>query len=145
MREGTLSPSNANSHIINLDTEPFIPEGWSVEEHQKCGLVDLTKAALYLDESQKNGKVIEGNKLHKKLKGFPVLNAVALEHFLANPHLIPDECKGKAIFFWGTIYRDADGNRCVRSLYWLDGRWRWRCSWLAYVWYGDSPAVLSVN
>jgi hypothetical protein len=117
-------------HIIDCDADPFVPEGWSVESHKKIGNLewDPTKVKLHLSLNQQNGKCIEGNKLRAELASEPVLNANVLDHLLAHPELIPEEWKGKAIFFWGTIYRCSDGRLCVRYLYWRDGRWycdRW--------------------
>lgn len=68
-----------------------------------------------------------------------------MDFYLANPHLIPEEWKGKAVFFWGTIYRDADGHLCVRYLYWRGGGWDWGYRWLDYVWDGDGPAAVPAS
>ena len=56
-------------HVIDCDANPFVPDGWKVEEHQKGGQLvwDASKVQLYLSDGQKNGKVIEGNKLRKEL------------------------------------------------------------------------------
>lgn len=141
-------------HTIDCDAQPFVPDGWSVEEHQKGGAFkwdkETQKDALYLSKGQTGSKYIEGNKLRKELtdKSPPVLNANALDYLLANPHLIPEEWKrdGKGntrtIFFWGTIYRRRDGNLFVRYLRWGDRRWRWGSRWLDDDWYGNCPAAL---
>lgn len=133
-------------HMIDCDAAPFIPSGWKVEKHQKGGQFkwDTGQVALYLSKFQKNG-VIEGNKLRKELEGKPVLNACVLDYLLAHPHLIPEEWKGNAVFFWGTIYRDSDGNLFVRCLYWLGGRWRWGNYWLDDDWDDNDPAVLRAS
>jgi hypothetical protein len=117
-----------DKHIVDLDADPFIPEGWSVEEHKKGGQFkyDPTEVELYLDEDQKNGKNIDGNKLRKNLANQNVFNVNLLDFLLENPQLIPESWKGKAIFFWGTVYRDADGYLFVSYLYCIGGdRWRW--------------------
>jgi hypothetical protein len=51
-------------HVIDCDAEPFIPNGWSVEEHQKGGIIKFDPSMIgpYLSKKQKNGS-IEGNKL----------------------------------------------------------------------------------
>ena len=119
--------------IIDLDADPFVPEGWIVEEHIKGGQFefDPAKVALYLDERQKNCGLIEGNKLREKLKGRLVYNANLLDFYLVHSELIPQEWKGKAVFFWGTIYRELKGRLCVRNLI-CDGgnRWNWDYRWL---------------
>ena len=132
-------------HIIDCDTQPFCPEEWSVEEHTKGAQLewDLAKIDLYLCKEQEKGW-IEGNKLRKKLKNQPALNANVLDYLLANRHLIPEEWKNKYVFFWGTIYRDSYGNLYVRSLNWYGSEWLWYFNWLGDHWYVDDPAVVSV-
>lgn len=106
-------------HIIDCDADPFVPEGWSVAEHRNGGAFkwNATNVSLHLDEGQRDGRWIEGNKLRKELANKPVLNANVLDYLLAHPHLIPEEWKGKAVFFWGTIYCDRGGGLCVRYLF----------------------------
>ena len=130
-------------HLINCDTQPFIPEGWKVVEHKKGGEVesDPGKIELYLCAEQKDGSV-EGHRLREKLAGMLVMNANVLEYLVAHPELIPEEWKGKFIFFWGTIYCYSDGRLSVRFLYWGDGRWNWYFHWLDYLWGGIYPAAL---
>ncbi len=138
---------NKVAQIVNCDVKPFVPEGWKVVEHIKGGKWewDPSKVLLYLSDGQKGGERIEGNKLREELKGKSVLNANVLDFLLANPLLIPEEWKGKAVFFWGTVYRNADGNLVVRYLYWNGTRWHWGYSWLAYDWIDLSPAALSTS
>jgi len=136
----------AIEHVIDCDADPYIPDGWSVEEHQKGGTFKWNAAnvALHLDKGQKNGKWIEGNKLRKALAGKPVLNANVLDYLIANPHLIPEEWKGKVVFFWGTIYRDRDGRLYVRYLFWRGGGWCWCALWLGG-WRGFGPAAVPAS
>ena len=131
-------------HIIDCDAEPFCPKGWKVEEHRKGGQLewDHSKAMLHLSPNQMDGKYIEGNKLRKELANMPVMNANVLDWYLAHPELIPDEWKGKVIFFWGTIYRLSDGLLYVRYLFWGDGEWFWSSDWLGFVWRGSNPAAV---
>ena len=132
------------NHIINLDSKPFVPNGWKVEEHRQGGQFawNPTKVSLHLEPEQQNGKVIVGNELRKVLKDQSVLNANALDYLLANPELIPEEWKGRAVFFWGTIYRVSGGSLCVRYLYWFDGRWVWLNGWLDHDWNSRYPAAV---
>lgn len=133
------------NHTIDCSADPFIPNGWTVEEHRKSGdfVWDPNKVGLYLSDGQKNGKVVEGNKLRKELKDKPVLNANVLDYLLAHPELIPEEWKGKYIFFWETIYRDSDGNLNVRYLNWDGTQWNWNYNWLDNDWNDDNPAAVS--
>jgi hypothetical protein len=133
----------AIEHCIDCDTTPMIPNGCSVEEYQKGGMLqfDITKISLYLSRKQKNGS-IKGNKLCEELKDKKVLNANVLDYLLVNPHLIPEEWKRKAVFFWGTIYRDSDGNLFVRYLDWSGTRWYWGNYWLSSDFNADDPAAV---
>lgn len=134
-------------HVIDCDANPFVPDGWSVEEHQKGGAFKWNAAnvALHLDKGQKNGKYIEGNKLREALAGKPVLNANVLDYLIAHPHLTPEEWKGKAVFFWGTIYRHRDGDLYVRYLDWNGDRWYWHFRWLGYDWHDSTPAAVPAS
>ena len=134
-------------HLIDCDVDPFVPDGWLVEKHIKGGQLsfDPTKVKLWLSKVQTKGGVIEGNKLRKELKGQPVLNACILDYLLAHPELIPEEWKGKAVFFWGTIYRDSNGNLYVRCLYWDDEQWSWRSFWLDGGFGGSNLAAVSAS
>jgi len=143
-------------HVIDCDVEPFNPyakDGWTVEEHQKCGQwkFDAKQVEFFLSSGQKHGKTTEGNKLRKELFHKEVFNANVLDYLLANPHLIPEEWKKdeqgntRYIFFWGTVYRDRDGYLFVRCLYWSDGRWDWGRRWLGSGWYGLGPAAVRAS
>lgn len=131
-------------HVIDCDQDPFCPSGWKVESHQKSGRFtwDPTKVELHLSPNQQDGKVITGTKLQKELSGMPVLNANILDYLLAHPELIPEDWKGKYVNFWGTIYRDSDGDLSVRYLFWNDGQWDWDYIWLVDDWYDLHPAAL---
>ena len=88
--------------VVDLDTDPFIPEGWAVKggDHQKGGQFSWDSAAveLWLSPNQQNSKHIEGNKLRKELANQPVLNANVLDFLLANPDIIPMNGKAKPCF-----------------------------------------------
>jgi hypothetical protein len=146
-----LKPRNAPAHVIDLDARPFVPEGWEVRPEDqlpnaaKGQLVwDVSKMQLHLDDAQKNGGVIEGDKLCKKLAelGDALLNANVLDWLLAHPEEIPESWRGKEVFFWGTIYRRSSGYLCVRYLYWGGSRWYWSYFWLDSRWNGSNPAAV---
>jgi hypothetical protein len=75
----------------------------------------------------------------KKL-GHIRLDAKVFQTLWENQHLIPSSWKEKMngnttyIFFDGTVLRDPNGGRYVLSMYWFDGRWRWRAYWLGHDW-----------
>lgn len=130
-------------HVIDCDKDPVIWfDAWSVESHTKMGKLAWKpdEIELYLSEKQKIGH-IEGNELRKELEGKPVLNACVLDYLMEHPNLIPDSWKGKYIYFWGTIFRDADGNLFVEFLCWGGFRWFWSDRWLGRGWGGDEPAA----
>ena len=141
-----LVEGNLGSKTVDLDADPFVPEVWSVEEHKKGGMLDIdaAKIALHLSDKQKGNGLIEGNQLREELKTQPVLNANLLDWLLRkeNQHLIPEEWKGKAIFFWGTIYRNRIGELWVRCLDWRVGGWYWSGYWLDNVWHSNLPAAV---
>ena len=132
-------------HLIDCSADPYIPGGWTVEEHQKGGTLewDSAKILLFLAEKQKTG-LITGHDLRKELVDKPVLNANVLDYLLAHPELIPEDWKeGEYIFFWGTIYRYSDVGLCVRCLGWGGGRWYWDSHWLLRDWFANYPAACS--
>lgn len=135
-------------NAIDLDAAPRIPyDGWNVESHTKGGQFhwNKDKVKLHLSPNQMDGKAIEGNKLRKELAGLPVMNANVLDYLLDHPHLIPEEWKGNAVFFWGTIYRNPDGRLYVRYLVWNDGRWEHDYGWLDRGWGSSRPALVSAS
>lgn len=141
--EGKFDAETA-SHVIDCDADPFTPEGWKVEEHQKGGkfVWNASAITLFLADGQRNGKAVEGHLLRKELTSFPTLNANVLDYLLKNPTLIPEEWKRGYVFFWGTIYRYRDGDLYVRNLCWYGHGWCWGEDWLGNNWSGDCPAAL---
>lgn len=138
--------SKPTTHVIDLGAEPFVPDGWRVESHERGGKFawDASKVQLHLDSAQDNGGSIEGNKLRKKLTKVDgiLLNANVLDYLLAHPELIPESWKGKAIFFWGTIYRGSSVGLYVRCLCWGGERWCWSSCWLGGGWGDGDPAAV---
>lgn len=135
-------------HIIDCDAAPFVPDGWSVEEHIKGGQFEWNaeQVELWLSEQQQGGTIV-GNELRMQLKDRPVLNANALDYLLRpeNQHLIPASWKGKAVFFWGTIYRNSVGSLVVRCLCWNGNEWYWDYDWLVFPRDDAYPAAVSTR
>ena len=149
--------------VIDCDADPYVPDGWLVlpDDEQLpnrvCGTLrwdkEAQKDALYLDKGQSN--LIGGNELRKALARQPVLNANVLDYLLAHPHFIPEEWKGRVVFFWGTIYCFRRGNRLsvflhrnrlgVRCLHWFRGRWHGLFHLLDNNWHDNGPAALSAS
>lgn len=136
--------ASCSTHLIDLDADPFVPDGWTVEKHQKGGQFKwrTNNVSLHLDKSQKNGRVIEGSKLRKELERKLVLNANVLDYLLDHPHLIPEEWKSEFVFFWGTVYRNRDGYLFVRYFLWSDDRWHGSFYWLGMHWHDAEPALV---
>jgi hypothetical protein len=131
--------------LIDCDTQPFTPKGWKVEEHITCGKLKFnpTEIPLYLSEKQKKG-FITGNDLKNELSGRLVMNANVLDYLLVHPELIPEDWKGKSVFFWGTIYRDSDEDLLVRYLCWDGFKWYWDRNWLGGNLDSNTPAALAI-
>ncbi len=140
--------------LVDCNETPFTPDGWSIlPENEQLqnrikGLykLDMTKVKLHLSKEQIKGR-ISGNELRKRLKKEPVLPANVLDFLLKkeNQHLIPEELKGKYVFFWGTIYRRSAGGLYVRYLYWDDGGWDWDDFWLGNDFDGLNPSAVSAS
>ena len=147
LAETKMTPELAIKRIIDLDADPFIPEGWEIEEHIKGGQFEWNpvRVARYLSEQQQGGKAIQGHKLREELKGKPVYNVNLLDWYLKNSQFIPAEWKGKWVFFWGTIYRASDDGLCVRCLGWDGSWWRWSYRWLDRGFRGSGPAAVPAS
>jgi hypothetical protein len=137
---------------IDLDADPYVPEGWTVESHRRCGSMVWNPAKtlrFYLSRSQV--RPIKGSELKGELDPMPVVNATLLDYLLdrqlVNPHFIPPEWKydelgrTRYIFFWGTIYR-FEGDLCVRYLRWNALRWEWSHGWIDSQWNSQYFALL---
>ena len=136
------------NHEVNTNNMPALPfAGATVEFHEKRGVVAIqpSKVTLHLSPNQKDGKVIKGHNLRKELKGMPVMDACELDYYLANPHLIPEEWKGKVVFFWGTIFRNSGVGLFVRCLIWFDDAWQSCYRWLGDDFDGNVSEALSAN
>ena len=130
-------------NLINCDKQPNIPSGFTLESHQKGGTLkwDASKIELYLSEKQKTGH-ITGYDLRKELEGKPVLNACVLDYLLEHQELIPNEWKGKEVYFLGTIFHNMNGSPYIEYLYWEGDGWEWDYVWLGAYWGSYRPAAL---
>jgi hypothetical protein len=98
-----------------------------------------------LSPSQQNVRHIKGSDLLKELGEESVLNANVLDYLLLHPEIIPEDWKGKYVYFWGTIYEYTLGRLYVRFLRFNDGRWYSNPTWLGYKWGNLSPAALCAS
>ena len=129
---------------MKIDTsKPFIPDRYSLEENIDLGIIDWNpkKVSLYLSEKQKTG-YISGEELREELKDKKPLNSAVLKFLLDNPKEIPEEWKGKYVYFFGTILRGPGGLRRVLFLYWYGDGWRWCYDWLGDDWRANHPSAV---
>jgi len=118
--------------IIDFTKEPKIPEHHKIHLHNShMGIKQLShmEFALFTTWQQKEGKIVDGGEIYRKLLSKVLYPANLLDHFLLHPEDIPDELKGdekKPIytFFWGTYYMNSDLQYCVRGIYFKDHQWK---------------------
>lgn len=150
---GDAAGAVATPYIINCDAKPFEPSGLTVApevDQLPCRvqgqlILDPTKIRLHLSPNQQDGLCIKGDKLKMELANKSVLPANVLDFYLTNSHLIPKELKGKASFFWGTLYRNSSDCLCVRYLYCHVSKWSSSYRRLAYDLFDVNPAVLRAS
>lgn len=135
--------SKKQKQMIKLSTKAFIPKGytWTVERHEPMKSFDPKSLQLHFEPEQEKG-YIKGEVLAERMKG-KGLNSNVLEYLLKHTELIPEDWKNRYVFFWGTVYRHADGDLCVRYLFWDGGRWGWDYDWLVSDWRSSDPAAVS--
>jgi hypothetical protein len=124
-----------DSPTLEYNTDPFVPTGWKVESHAKneeaCGKV----VNLYLSPNQKR-EPLRGGHLLKHLQSLTdkiLLNANTLDFFLRpeNQKNIPGCWINNFVCFWGTIYIDDRGRRCL----YFDSNyrdWNWKSIEIGY-------------
>ena len=137
----------STKHVIDCDKFPYLPRDWMLVEHTPGGKViwNPDEVELWLCDRQQKKKPINGNELRKLIRvmEMPPLNARVLDYLLEHPDLIPEEWKGKVVFFWGNIYWDSDDRPCVRCLFWDGLVWHGDSYLLDSLWLDFSPAALS--
>ncbi len=124
-----------NDHYVDLSTNPFVPEGYSVKEHVtgKSKWLLNGNMQLFLSPSQRSegARGVKGDIIKRELEGKNLLNVNVLDYLLKNPWLIPESWKGKCVVFWGTTYTVMGivglKNTCVRFLFYDDSskKWQW--------------------
>ncbi|MBI5420981.1 MAG: hypothetical protein HZA35_01570 [Parcubacteria group bacterium] len=109
-------------NIVDLDAAPVVPVGWSVVKHIKGGhfSLDSTRVRLYVCQISRG---MRNDDMYREIEEENPFNANLLDYLLVHRWLIPKKWKGKSIHFRGTIYRDLDGEQCVRYLYCCEDEW----------------------
>lgn len=98
---------------------------------------------LHLEPEQKESH-LNGTIIAERLK-VNGLSSSVLDYLLENTKEIPKDWKGKYVYFWGTIFRYADGRLYVRCLVWDDGKWQAYYDWLDDDFDGSNPAAVSAS
>jgi len=145
---GLAKIQNVAEDVIDCAADPLIPVGWGLSEHKRSGRFrwDPANVALYVSTTQRAGEFIRGVDLREELHNLPVLNACVLDFLFAHPQLIPEEWKGKHVYFWGTIYYTEGTDQVVRFLGWSDERgWYWDYFSIEAPWGHCSPAAIRVS
>lgn len=128
---------------IKLPKNVHNPFSWATVEYDNgMKSFDPLKLSLHLEPEQVNGS-ITGLVLAERLKATAPTSNV-LQYLIDNPEHCPEEWKkaNTYVYFWGTIFRRADGSLYVRVLYWLDGQWQVDYDWLDYDWDVVYPAAV---
>jgi hypothetical protein len=126
-----------NRIVIDCTAFPFVPEGWSVIEHKSFGEVGIKDGKL---EGRKlltapcqsclMPPVCTEIEAEITQDNVPTLNANVLDYLLAHKDAVPasmlkwhkkDEMEEElgyntCIWFWGTKYKNEEGERCLRGL-----------------------------
>ena len=121
--------ANAQKNI-DCDGLPFLPDqSWKAETAgPKEGTLKFDSTTV---ELQKIGyHKSDWEIISKKLNGVG-LNGSVLNHLLFHQNLIPTEWIGKKIFFWGTIYTESSGVKCVLYLVYFNNEWTWEAQYLS--------------
>lgn len=124
--------------IVNLDVDPYVPEGWIISEHQKGGQViwpqrvDLYSSSRQSCQCAGGDSGDSGRNIHEAIQKRKPFNAVLLDFLLKYPILIPADWKDKIVLFWGTIYADehfpSESSR-IRGLVLRPENNQWGWSW----------------
>ncbi len=117
--------------VIDLGARPLVPRGLTLMKHDGEGVFawDPRAVSLFQMEEQRRGSLVSGSRLFEEMKRTVAWNANVLDFLLGNQGLIPENWKERVhgcyplIYFWGTLYRMADGSPCVRYLAWNGAKW----------------------
>lgn len=138
------------SHTIDCSVLPEIPKGWKIFLHKRYPDVVWSLDRIeFLPHPERdvvpflsyprNMEIVE------RVEKLPFANANILDYLLRNKHIIPEGWKvyGVPIAFWGTIYDDSHGDRCLRSLHWNGRDWEDEALWLDQKYEGHKVALLA--
>ena len=131
---------------VDLDADPFIPEGWELIEHERRGHVKWGECAwhLFVAENQRQDKyTVPGVELRRQLRIWDTANANLLDFLLRNPSRIPTGFgRGLNIGFWGTLYHNSDGLLTIRTLRRSANKWTEGYAFVGEWFSSSSPALI---
>ena len=140
------------SGVIDMDApSKRVPKEWKVKDEDQLpkrvfGQVQWysAKSSLFLSEKQKSD-YDQGHDLRKHLENQEVYSDAVMDFYLDHPEIpTPEEWRGKWIFFWGRIYRDAYDDLIVRCLYCSHGGARDPyCNYLGSNFNSSTPALVA--
>lgn len=121
----------ATRPVIDCTAEPFMRADWKLKAHHQDGLFVFDPTRVTLMRPSENDDWPNG-----QLQNPHPLNASVLKYLMEHQELIPEEWKGKAIYFRGTTYEDKRGISLVPHLFWIASiGWQWDCHTI------DHPAI----
>lgn len=111
------------SVITTFDPAAFIRKGWLiVDDNEKLPENWNPKTATTRSALKSGEPDITGVEAGKRLKDQKLLGAKAFLHFWNNQADIPEEWRGKLIFFDATVLQSPRAGRYTLCLFW-GGRW----------------------
>lgn len=153
---GELAVSEKSPRLLFVDrsVKPTYPDWMKEVLHPELEMTGSTHldpvcAPLYRHPKQKNGGVLEGNKLYASLKETGLIELCYSlrdgEELQKNPQLFPESWKGQYVYLWKSVVQYRAGNLLVPCVCWNDGRVYLSWDWLGHDWYDSNPAALSAS
>lgn len=135
----------ATSPRIDLRAPPSVPKGRRIVEHAVGEIIEWDPSRIVLKrlDEQTRG-VVAGTGVLKGLSSQNTMSANVLDFLCGNTKLIPEGWRDKTVFFWGTIYANDVGRRCVRAICYAPGGKHLLMfdRWLDQIWGPDDYAAI---
>jgi hypothetical protein len=129
--QGFLDHLEFVSRYPHFNPGVFVGKDWSIAEDREGLPETWDPAKTVLVSSLRKGETsITGEKTHERLSGDKSLGARAFLHFWTHKEEIPEEWKGKIVFFDATSLLSPDGKPYSLYLCWGGDRWHWHYRWL---------------
>jgi hypothetical protein len=137
MRQSSTKRDDVSAQFLPFDPVAFIAPYWKIEsdcerlEHWDPAKTCVTSAL------RPGEKTVTGKETKERLVGKPLLGARAFLYSWNNKEKIPEEWKGKIVFFDAAVLQSPCGDRYSLCLYWNVSEWCWDCYRLDYERYAD--------